>query len=77
MRNLMFLLFALFITTAAPAHAQEVPYVYYYTNTLNAFVIERADGTDSRVIAQGLMPTDPDDESWGRVSHRYYSFAGG
>ncbi len=31
------------------------PYLYYYSDVLNGFVIERADGTDSRVIAQGVM----------------------
>lgn len=54
-----FLLFAL----VAPLYFASVkaqdnlpPYLYYYSNALNAFVIERADGSDSRLIGQGVMP---------------------
>jgi WD40 repeat protein len=45
-------------TAVFPAQTAAPPYVYYYSDTLNAFVIERADGTDSRAIAQDLMPAD-------------------
>jgi hypothetical protein len=38
------------------AQVEESPYIYYHSEALNAIVIERADGTDSRVIARGLMP---------------------
>ncbi len=34
----------------------EAPYLYYYSDVLNAFVIERADGSDSRMIGQNIMP---------------------
>jgi Tol biopolymer transport system component len=34
------------------------PYLYYYSDLLNAFVIERADGTDSRLLADGVTPDD-------------------
>lgn len=37
--------------TAAPA-----PYLYYFSNFLNAWVIERADGSDSRILGEGVMP---------------------
>ncbi len=42
---------------ASSAHAQESsnPYIYYFSDTLNAFIIERADGTDTRVLGEGLM----------------------
>lgn len=40
------------------AEAESAPYLYYYSNVLHAFVIERADGTDSRTIGAGLMPED-------------------
>jgi hypothetical protein len=33
----------------------DAPYLYYYSDDLMAFVIERADGTDSRVFGDGLM----------------------
>lgn len=40
-----------------PSQAQKPfnPYVYYFSDTLNAFIIERADGTDTRVLGDGLM----------------------
>lgn len=41
---------------AAGAGDSSAPYIYYYANTINALVVERADGTDSRVIAPGAMP---------------------
>jgi hypothetical protein len=34
----------------------KAPYLYYYADTLSAFVIERADGTDSRTLGAGLIP---------------------
>jgi hypothetical protein len=34
------------------------PYIYYYSGALNGIVIERADGTDSRIIGQGLVDED-------------------
>lgn len=41
-----------------PIHAQDnlPPYIYYYSNALNAFVIERADGSDSRLLGQDVIP---------------------
>ena len=35
-----------------------VPYIYYHANIANAIVVERADGTDSRLIAPDAMPRD-------------------
>jgi len=42
----------------ADAQDEEVPapYLYYYSGILNAFVMERADGTNSRMLAQDVMP---------------------
>jgi WD40 repeat protein len=34
------------------------PYIYYYSDALNAFVIERADGSDSRLFGERMMPPD-------------------
>jgi WD40 repeat protein len=41
----------------SPSHTQErsTPYIYYFSDDLNAFIIERADGTDTRVLGDGLM----------------------
>lgn len=41
--------------TAQNDATSDAPYIYYYSDILNAFVIERADGTDSRVFGDGLM----------------------
>ena len=42
-----------------PAFAQDdVPYIYYYSNVLKGIVVERADGTDSRVLGRGLVEED-------------------
>jgi hypothetical protein len=32
------------------------PYLYYYSGILDSFIIERADGTDSRILAQNVIP---------------------
>lgn len=57
-RLLLFLWFCLL--TLSPALAQDnltddIPYIYYYSTPLNGIVIERADGSDSRIIGQGLV----------------------
>lgn len=35
---------------------QDAPYIYYYSDRLNAFVIERADGTDKHLLGDSIMP---------------------
>ncbi|MEO8609290.1 MAG: hypothetical protein ABI690_15470 [Chloroflexota bacterium] len=44
------------VRNVAGASDTPAPYIYYYANTINAIVVERADGTDSRIIAPGAMP---------------------
>lgn len=50
----------LLLTVRMPARAQEpsIPYIQYFSLSLNAFIIERADGTDTRVLAYDLMTAD-------------------
>ncbi len=52
---LLVLLAMLNIPTLAPAHSQssasEAPFLYYYSQAESAFIIERADGADRRVLA--------------------------
>lgn len=61
--------------------SSHIPYIYYYSDILNGVVIERADGTDSRLIGDGFM-SRPSEEvgnfrwsptgrwlAWGRVAH--------
>ncbi len=45
---------------AVPARAQEPsnPYIYYYSDALHAFIVERADGTDTRVLGASVMTLD-------------------
>ena len=38
--------------------SNDAPYLYYYSIEHQAFVIERADGTDRRLIGDNLMPKD-------------------
>jgi|GEM_PF-2413268 len=40
-----------------PSSVSDAPYIYYYSDVLNGLVIERADGTDSRLLAFPLMET--------------------
>ena len=56
MKRLLILLFCLInIITVTAQHGDDIPYIYYYSHVLNGIVIERADGTDSRIIGQGLV----------------------
>lgn len=60
------LLFVLWLGVfVSPCQAQEPanPYIYYYSDTFNAFIIERADGTDTRVLGDGLMPWPEEDQA--------------
>jgi hypothetical protein len=34
----------------------DAPYIYYYSRALNGVVIERANGSDSRIVGKDLMP---------------------
>ncbi len=59
------LLFTMLLVSFAPlsvlVHSGQpinVPYIYYYSDRLNAFVIERADGTDTRLMAQRILARD-------------------
>jgi hypothetical protein len=51
-------LFTYLLSLPLPVNIQSdlPPYLYYYSDYLNAFVVERADGSDSRMIGQGLVP---------------------
>ncbi len=39
-------------SASQPANA---PYIYYYSDRANAFIVERADGTDAHIFGDGLM----------------------
>lgn len=64
MRWLKFLLVFLMIALAVPGFAQEsdAPYFYYFDWSADGFVIEHADGSDSRIIGEGIMG------DWGSIS---------
>jgi hypothetical protein len=52
---------------AGPVAAQgdgdsDAPYIYYYSYAHNAFVIERADGTDTRLLGEGITDRVIDEE---------------
>ncbi|MEL6526591.1 MAG: hypothetical protein AAFQ07_12870 [Chloroflexota bacterium] len=40
--------------------ADDTPYIWWYADSENAFVVERADGTDSRLIGEGIVPDEHD-----------------
>lgn len=44
----------LLFSTVATAQEEQPPYLYYYSHALNAIVIERADGSDSQTLGEGL-----------------------
>lgn len=51
----LLLVLVLGFSLPTPTHAQsDAPYIYYYSDLLKGWVIERADGTDGRVIGVGL-----------------------
>jgi WD40 repeat protein len=56
--NCMLLLLVILLVAilAGPAEAQtdEAPYLYYFSREFNAFMIERADGTDRHWLGQGI-----------------------
>jgi hypothetical protein len=56
---LVSLIIAIVLHAASPTRAlqgtSDAPFLYYYSDYLRAFIIERADGTDSRVLGDGLM----------------------
>lgn len=40
--------------------SSDTPYIYYYSDGLNAWVIERADGTDTHILGEGLVQKAPE-----------------
>jgi WD40 repeat protein len=65
-RKTLFILFPLLIIAFSvnTIFAQEnnsndkAPYIYYYSRLHNAFIIERADGTDGILLGEDLMPDE-------------------
>ncbi len=56
MRALRWCLVGLFFVTSVALAQSPEPYIYYFSDILHAFVIERADGSDSRAIGQEVIP---------------------
>jgi len=58
MRRYLFLLivFSAFIFSQLVKAQQPIPYLYYYSDKENAFVIEHADGTDRHLFAKNEIP---------------------
>jgi hypothetical protein len=51
MRFFLFLtIFSLSMVTSVLSHSSDVPYIYYFSSLDNGLIIERADGTDSRLF---------------------------
>ncbi|HYO88064.1 MAG TPA: hypothetical protein VER79_05415 [Candidatus Limnocylindrales bacterium] len=57
-RLLILLLLNAFVCNSVTFAQDQLPYIYYYSPELNAMIVERADGTDTRVFGQGMnIPT--------------------
>lgn len=46
------------LVSAQGQGGSDAPYLYYYSGTAHAWVIERADGTDRRLFGQGILPPE-------------------
>lgn len=59
MKRLLVFIFLLLLVQPTSAQdtspSSDAPYIYYYSNVLNGVVIERADGTDSRIVGQQMV----------------------
>lgn len=58
MRRILLVCCLLLTLMVAPINAQddeEPPYLFYYSRILGGLIIERADGTDSRLIAEDVI----------------------
>lgn len=54
---LLFMIISLIVVPASSQAQDDLPpYLMYYSRALDGWIIERADGTDSRIIGQGLVP---------------------
>src|SRR5690606_33237690 len=66
------------LMTVSPASSQSeaAPYLYYFSEERHAFVIECADGTDSRLLGQGSIPINAvgADGAWS-ASGEYFAWA--
>ena len=60
----------------ASSQPEPAPYLYYFSEERHAFVIERADGTDSRLLGQGSIPINAvgADGAWS-PSGEYFAWA--
>jgi hypothetical protein len=56
-RTAIFLILAIVFSFSTQAQS-DIPYIYYYSVDQSAFIIERADGADSRVFARYAVPCD-------------------
>lgn len=45
-----------FLLVCGSSVESQAPYIYYYSDILHSFVIERADGSDSRQFATNIIP---------------------
>jgi hypothetical protein len=60
----LIILFLLCLPTVVRAQENPSPYLYYYSEEVDAFVIERADGSDRYTFGQGMIPSDTRSVNW-------------
>lgn len=60
MKLLRFLILYVIIIYSLPSYANDLaPYIYYYSHIENAFVVERADGTEARLLVSPILEDTP------------------
>lgn len=65
---LMFFAASMPMNLLANADFSDAPFLYYYSSQQEAFIIERADGTDSRILADYKLPQlEGSSQSGGRI----------
>jgi hypothetical protein len=55
---LLVVLLSLFSLHSSSQNGDAAPYLYYYSHSVNALIVERADGTDQHVIGKDLISAD-------------------
>src|SRR5690349_11466173 len=56
--------------------SSKAPFMYYYSDFVDSWIIERADGTDSRMIGAGLTINDPFSMEWSH-SGEWFAWTSG
>ncbi|HEX2907248.1 MAG TPA: hypothetical protein VHO69_10340 [Phototrophicaceae bacterium] len=76
MKLLSLIVLALLLTVSVAGAQEPAPYLYYFSDVLHSYVIERADGSDSRQFGEAVIPATHNSASgpgWS-PSGRWFAF---